>query len=82
MPEVMDIYILGLYYTLDIYVYIQFLNNEYDVFLPTLIDVNQTPAVQGFILSPCHACRAIADLKNKIQSNMPMWSPLLSNHLY
>ena len=61
MPEVMDIYILGLYYTLDIYVYIQFLNNEYDVFLPTLIDVNQTPALQGFILSPCHACRAITD---------------------
>ena len=59
-----------------------FFNNEYDVFLPTLIDVNQTPAVQGSILSPCHACRDITDFKNKIQSNMPMWSPLLNSHMY
>jgi predicted permease len=74
------IYTFWIYnYALDIYVYIQFLNNKYDVFLPTLIDVNQTPAVQWFILS---SCWAITDLKNKIHSNLLMWSPLLNSHMY
>jgi len=35
------------------FVYIQFLNNEYDV-VPTLIEVNITPTFQGFILSHSH----------------------------